>query len=180
MCAARHFGQRLPNRPKHSSRPLRFISTHPPVRPPATEVDLVELAKGYERTKLVAFGNFFDLAMHVVPIGLVQLCDYATDLVCLDVFRRTPGMETFFYVGVGALVFSMLVPLALWWGLVPYFRERNMCGHNTTERLIFTLLVWFASLIAFRIHWLVAGNFRTGELSISALTQHQEQRAPPA
>ena len=45
--------------------------------------------------------------------------------------------------------------------------------------LIFTLLVWFASLIAFRIHWLVAGNFRTGELSISALTQHQEQRAPP-
>jgi hypothetical protein len=77
--------------------------------------------------------------LHSLPISLVQMSDYTTDLCSIAVFYRK-GMIVFCVIGLGAIGLSILCAWFIWWGFLHYYKHRGLSARNWKEALIFTLL----------------------------------------
>ena len=76
--------------------------------------------------------------LHVIPVGVVQVSDFVTDIICLKIFFDA-GMVTSFAVGVGAVACSTISALLLGiYSKAPLNYVFNM--RSGREKLLFALL----------------------------------------
>ena len=103
--------------------------------------------------KLVAFGDFFDIAMHVVPVGLVQFADFASDVsVVSELFSA--GDDTKAFLAIGFMSLSVAIVWLFTFGIL----VKNIVGDTQDfERRALPLGLRASLLAPLNLHTLYLG-----------------------
>jgi hypothetical protein len=108
---------------------------------------------------------------YVLPVALVQLGDFLTDVTCIYTFWITPGMEAFFAVSVYAVGASMVTAWIAGLGLVPATADHGWTMRGPTQKIIFSLLVPVS------LHTLYVGLLYTKERAAHSTHPSAEQES---